>query len=137
MGSHELVDHTADIALHAEASALPELFAEAAAGLFEIICDVRGTGGSYATSVRVEADSPGHLMHDWLSELLYIHETEDVVLSRFDVKIRENSLEAQVAGEKIDPERHVLKAEVKAVTYHMLSVREENGRWHATVLFDL
>lgn len=137
MGSHELADHTADIVLHAHSDDISELFAEAAKGLFEVIADAPEPDGSFAAAVRVEADSLENLMHDWLSELLYLHETEDVLLGGFDVKADGTALRADVSGEKLDPEKHVLKAEVKAVTYHMLSVEEKDGRWHATVLFDL
>ncbi len=137
MGSHELADHTADIVLHAQSPDLSGLFAEAAEGLFEVIADAPEAGDSFSAAVRVEADTLENLMHDWLSELLYLHETEDVLLARFEVKVDGTALRADVSGEKIDPEKHVLKAEVKAITYHMLSVRQEEGRWHATVLFDL
>jgi SHS2 domain-containing protein len=137
MGSHELADHTADIVLHAHSSDVSDLFAEAAKGLFEVMSDVSDAGGSYRREVRVEADSLENLMHDWLSELLFLHDTEDVLLGGFDVEVDGTALRADVRGEKTDPEKHVLKAEVKAVTYHMLSVRQEEGTWHATVLFDL
>ncbi len=137
MSSHEPVEHTADIGIHAEADSLPDLFAETAKGFFEIISDIKSVGTSSSFSVRVEADSIGDLMHDWLSELLFLHETEDVLLSRFDVKVHGNVVEAQVAGERIDPGRHILKTQVKAVTYHMLSVREEKEGWAADVLFDV
>jgi SHS2 domain-containing protein len=137
MSSHEVIDHTADAGIRVEAASLPELFAEAAVGMFEIICDMEGVGTSYEGNVRVEADSPEDLMHDWLAELLFIHETEDVLLSKFTVEHRGNAVDARVIGQKIDPEKHLLKTEIKAVTYHMLTVREEGERWHANVLFDV
>jgi len=30
-----------------------------------------------------------------------------------------------------------LKAEVKAVTYHQVEVKEKDGRWEARVIFDI
>lgn len=137
MTSHRFVEHTADILLHAEADNLPDLFAEAAIGLFNIISDVRSVGTSRSFDLRTEADTIEDLLHDWLSELLFLHETEDVLLSRFRVKLKDNALEARAAGEVINPQKHSLKTQVKAVTYHMLSVREENGLWSAEVLFDV
>ena len=40
-------------------------------------------------------------------------------------------------GEPIDPARHRLAREVKAVTYHQAWVREADGLWRAQVVFDL
>ncbi len=137
MTSHRFVEHTADIILHADADNLPDLFAQAARGLFDIMSDIASVGASRSFNLRVEADTIEDLLHDWLSELLFLHETEDVLLSAFDVKLTGNTLEARAAGDPIDSERHGLKTQVKAVTYHMLSIREENSHWSAEVLFDV
>ena len=135
MGSHELIDHTADVLIDARAPDLSGLFAEAAAALFEVICDPALLGNSYTATVRAEADAVEDLMHDWLGELLFLHETEDVLLRGFDVRLGERTLEALVTGEKIDRSRHTLRTEVKAVTYHMLEVNREEPS--VTVLFDI
>jgi SHS2 domain-containing protein len=46
-------------------------------------------------------------------------------------------LRAVVKGEPFQEGVHVIKTEVKAVTYHRIEVRQENGRWRAQVIFDL
>jgi len=41
-------------------------------------------------------------------------------------------------GEPIDPEKHTIHTEVKAITYHMMNVeRKEDGTWEATYVVDL
>jgi SHS2 domain-containing protein len=46
-------------------------------------------------------------------------------------------IRARLAGEKLDYERHGFETEMKAVTYHQLSVTCENGCWQARVIFDV
>ena len=48
-----------------------------------------------------------------------------------------HALEAVIHGEPIDPDRHVLDHEVKAVTHHAISiVRDEEG-YLAEVILDI
>jgi SHS2 domain-containing protein len=42
-----------------------------------------------------------------------------------------------VKGEPFQEGVHVIKTEVKAVTYHRIEVRKENGGWRAQIIFDL
>jgi SHS2 domain-containing protein len=52
-------------------------------------------------------------------------------------KIDETSVEATLSGEGIDPERHGLRFDVKAATYHALLVEAGAKGFHARVIFDL
>jgi len=85
--------------------------------------------------VKVESDNLEDLLVDWLGELLFLHETQDVLLSEFDVNIEGHSLDAKVRGETIDREKHELRDDVKAITYHMLEVNQEEG--YLKVLLDI
>jgi SHS2 domain-containing protein len=51
--------------------------------------------------------------------------------------VGEDGLRAMVRGEPFQKGVHVIKTEVKAVTYHQIEVRKENGRWRAQIIFDL
>ena len=44
---------------------------------------------------------------------------------------------ARARGEAFDEGRHVIKAEIKAVTYHQIQVKKEKRRWSARIIFDL
>ncbi len=57
-----------------------------------------------------------------------------------DVKVdtvSDTHLEATLRGEKLDPERHQLGQEIKAVTYHKLVVEEREGKWYGQVVLDI
>lgn len=71
------------------------------------------------------------LLFDWLSELIFLHDSEFLVFSRFKVKIvkikMNYRLNAVVCGEKFDPLIHESREDVKAATYHLMDIKEENG----------
>ncbi len=84
--------------------------------------------------VRLAADDLPGLLVAWLTELLFLHETQKLLFCKFEVHIRGTSLRAKAWGERIDKRRHELKLALKAVTYHRLSVDVAKGV--AEVIFD-
>jgi SHS2 domain-containing protein len=77
-------------------------------------------------------------MVDWLNELLYLHDVENLLFKEFEVEsVGENGLKAVAKGEPFQEEAHVIKTEVKAATYHRIEVRKERGRWRAQIILDL
>ncbi len=132
---YEFIEHTADIGIKAYGGSLDESFANAALAMFEVMTDVSKVKPVGEYEVRVEAENLEDLLVDWLGELLFLHETQDVLLSEFDVKIDNLSLDAKVRGEALDREKHELKDDVKAITYHMLEVNEREG--FVKVLLDI
>ncbi len=135
MKRFELLDHTADALLRAYGKDLDECFANAAVGMFDIIADLSGVNCVGESRIVVKNEDRAGLLVDFLTDLLYLYEVEGVIICDAHVKMNGDTLEAVVRGEAIDPERHRIKTEVKAVTYHMLEINEEKG--FVQVLFDL
>ncbi|RKZ30052.1 hypothetical protein DRQ27_05225, partial [bacterium] len=46
-------------------------------------------------------------------------------------------LRAKVYGEPFDPKKHKFRLEIKAVTYHQLTVKKQGDKWFGRVIFDL
>jgi SHS2 domain-containing protein len=132
---YEYIEHTADIGIKAYGETVDESFANAALGMFNVMTDVSKVEPVGEFDVKVESDNLEDLLVDWLGELLFLHETQDVLLSEFDVKIDGLSLDAKVRGETLDREKHELKDDVKAITYHMLEVNQGEG--YLKVLLDI
>lgn len=132
---YEELDHTADVGIRAHGATLDELFAAAAAGMFSLVADLRKVRAVGEVEVRVKADDLEALMVRWLSELLFLHETQRLLLKEFDVRIDGTSLDARARGETIDKKRHELKLNIKAVTYHRLRIDRKAGL--AEVIFDI
>ena len=136
---YETFEHTADVGLRIRAATLDELLAEAAHGLYALIVPDQSSV-RLATVYRIElaAEAPDLLLFDWLSELLYVYETRHLLLAAFEVHLAETRLTAICRGEPIDPARHVLDHEVKAITYHGLKVEHlPDGSWLAEVIVDI
>lgn len=132
---YKLLEHTADAMVEVYGKNLGDLFSNAAYAMFDQITDVTKVGRKGELKVVLTADTREQLLVDFLQELLYIHDTEDLVLSEFDVKTDGTKLEALVRGEKFDEKRHPKKAIVKGVTYHRLEFNDQKST--VTILFDV
>jgi SHS2 domain-containing protein len=131
-------EHTADTGIEAWAPDLAELFREAARALFDTIIELAAVEPREPTPVAVQSEEPALLLHSWLSELLYLFAAEGRVFSRFEFsRLSETALEAVAYGEKFRDEKHRLKTDVKAITYHQLAVERTPSGWSARVILDL
>lgn len=134
----ELFEHTADVGIRASAPTVGELFEEAAKGLFSIlISDLEAVQPRQTIRVELAEEDRELLLRDWLSELLYRFDVDRLLFSRFEVSIRGDKLTANAHGEVLDEARHALECEVKAITYHGLTVRQTEGQWLAEVIVDI
>lgn len=134
----ELVDHTADIGLRVWGPTAAEVFEEAGRGLFSLVCDPLRRGELETVDLELEAEAMDLLLAAWLNELLYVFEARKLVLTEFEVLgLGERSLRARVAGEPLDPGRHVLCGGVKAATLHELKLERRDDGWEGFVLLDV
>ncbi len=132
------IDHTGDIGIEVRADTLSELFERAAWGLFSVLTDPGTVRDRTARAVTVEADDRESLMVRWLSELNFLHVTQHVLFRRFAIdELTDTHLAATAWGEAIDPDRHPVYTEIKAVTYHQLDIEEMDDGWHVQIIFDM
>ncbi len=134
----ETFDHTADIGLRVSAATLEELFVDAARGLTSLLVenfdDVRP---ALTETIRLIGTEVDYLLFDWLNELLFRFETSQLLCREFDVRLSDQGLEATIRGESSDPARHRLAHEVKAITYHGLSVQQTENGWQTELILDI
>lgn len=132
----------ADVAFRAWGGTAGELFAVAARAVVEVMV-------APLTSVRPRAQRPVELaaasvellLFDFLQELIYLKDAERLFLLPVELEVALTAGEARLrgvlAGEGIDPERHDLGVDVKAVTMHRFAVRQEDDQWTAEVVLDV
>lgn len=138
MGGFRLLAHTADMGIEATADSLPGVFVEAARGLRAIIFDDTPIASMREEPVEIVGDDGGELLVGWLNEILYLFEIRGLAPADFVIEsLAEGTLRAKVLGETFDPKRHPLEREVKAVTYHQLSVTKEGNLWRVRLYVDL
>ena len=129
---------TADVGVVSYGTDMKTAFENQAAGMFSLMVDMRGVADKERFLVEAKADDPEGLLVAFLGELLFIFETKDVFLRRFRVaSLGGGRLKAEAFGEPIEPGRHVIKTQVKAVTYHMLEVRSRAGTVSTRVVYDI
>lgn len=134
--SIEELPHTADILVRVKSGSLPDLFAESARALMGVMYEnVRE--GHDTISIRVVADDLSSLLADFLSEVLFISETERFVITSSEISLDGTLLEAKLIGEKFVPEKHVGGVEVKGISYSGLAIQKTDEGFQADILFDV
>lgn len=129
----------ADIAIEATGKTLGELFGSAAMAISEQTVDMETVAQREKRTLALSSDTLEHLFYDFLSELLYIKDTDGFIFSSVEAKVSERPCEmkAVLSGERIDRKRHGLRNDIKAVTLHMFSVRKSAGGWLARFVVDI
>jgi SHS2 domain-containing protein len=137
---YEFKEHTADIIARAYGDTLEEAFAAAARAMFDIVTNGSEIKAVNKYEVKAESIDLEGLLVGFLSELIVLHETENVVLEQFQVVLDgDHGLTAVCLGEPFDPARHGGGSPVKGVAYHQMEIEKgDQGRpCHVQVLFDV
>ena len=139
---YEYLEHTADVKFLAYGKTLEEVFENAALATFNVIIDTDKVSGETTREIFLKSPDLESLLVDWLSELLYLFEVDEIVFRKFKVEeIREEeggySIIARASGEKFYPESHPFETEIKAVTYNQLEIAKTNDGWKAQVVVDI
>lgn len=130
--------HTADITLVASGRSIEEAFSEAARGLTHIMTedDVQNTK---SFPISVESESKESLFFDYLDELITLLDTESLFVHHAELEIEESDegwkLSGKIFGDLADKYEH--HGDVKAPTYHAMSVSENKGIWVLRATLDL
>ena len=133
----EIVEHTADTAIRGWATNVEQLFAVMAQGLFKVIGGDATTPQTQTRALHLEADNSSELLHDWLEALNTLHQIHNELYTQFDLEIDQNRLHASVRGGSLEEATGELGTEVKAVTWHDLSVQDTSKGLEAYVLLDI
>ena len=133
----------ADCAFEAIGNSPAELFDTAAQALIETMCNPTTVGRSWTKSITSQDPDLATLLFDWLNEIVYVKDAESVLFSSTstqvtkDLKTGEWHLRGTIVGESIDPSKHELHSDVKAVTKHLYEVKQAGNQWIARVVLDL
>jgi len=133
---------TADVAFEAWGATPEETFLAAAdATLNTMVEDIGTVAPREHREISLAADALDLLLFELLQELVYHKDANRLLLRVHDLRIEETGsgyrLRADASGETIDPGKHPLLADVKAVTLHRLSVEKTPSGWRAVVVLDV
>ncbi len=135
---YELFDHTADLGIRVRAPSLPGLVPPGTDALYAAIGNVVTHDGAVPRVFELRADEPALLLRDYLAELLHLFNHERRRLTDVtDVDFTTGHLVVRGQARRVDATASTFAREVKAITYHELSVRPIPGGYEATFIVDI
>lgn len=138
MKKYEFINHIADLGIKVRGKNLPDLFANAAYAMFDILLEIEKVNPQKEVKITIPGQEKEDILVDWLRELLLKFNSERWAFKEFNVcRLDESGLEALVRGEKLNLSHHTLKTELKAVTYHGLVIQKRKNLWEAQIIFDI
>ncbi len=138
MKRYKLIEHTADLGIEAYGSTPEELFSNSAFAMFDLITDLGKVKPKEKIEVKLTADNQNELLVNWLRRLHSCYTIDEYLFARFQITtLKEKELLGFAEGEKLDLNCHVLKKEIKAVTYHQVDIKNKNGIYTTQIIFDV
>jgi len=131
----EVVEHTADWAIRVIGTDLAQLFCHAAEGMSSLMAgDLEVLPLDVVRTLDLQAYDAESLLVEWLSELAYWAEMEQMVFRQFDlIEVTPTELKGTVRGGRAP----MLHKHIKAVTYHNLAIIENDEGLETTIIFDV
>ena len=141
----EIIEHTADVGFSVRARELKTLFQKSAGAMMSIVVDPKTVRCKDDIKISLEGTTVEELFLSWLKEILYKAEKEGMVFSRFDIckdnfshhQPEKYRIYGKLRGERIDPLRHEICTEIKAVTRHGYFLEKKGSYWESKILFDI
>ncbi len=126
-------EHTADWGLEVWAPDLAALLSQAALGMYALMGVELADEPRQSRELALDAPDPETLLVEFLSELLFLGESEHLAFDLLEVQVDGTHLEAVVDGAPVLTQAK----EVKAVTFHGLEVRETDRGLTTRIVFDV
>ena len=132
----------ADIAFLATGKSLEELFLAAADATVNVMVeDLATIRDKERVQISLEHEALDLLLFDFLNEFVYYKDAKGLLLRSGPVSLGRHdslyTLKTELRGEKLDPSRHPLRGDIKAITLHRFDLRRNGDTWEATVVLDI
>lgn len=133
---------TADVAFEAVGRDLEEVFRSCADALMNVmVADLASIEMREELEFSEQHAELDLLLFSFLQELIYLKDARRLLLLVKSVAIEQEetgfTLRATAGGEEIDPEKHDLIVDVKAVTLYRFDLRRTPDGWKAIVVVDI
>ena len=135
MGRYKIINHTADTGIEVEGKNLKEIFFESYKGLYKIAGVEKGKKEG-RDKIKIIADTYEELLIKFLNELIFYIYGEGKYYDVKKIEIKKNrgfTLEVEIEKYEIKN----FEREVKAATYHNISIKNKNGIFTTKIIFDL
>ncbi len=137
-----VIEHTADTGIKFYGETFSEIYENAAKGMFSLITDRRTVKPKEEKMFKIKGKDYEELTINWLRELHYFHQSKLFLFRKFKFnklsgKERNFTVYSTAFGENINLNRHIIKNEIKLVTYHKFHVKKIENYWEGLVIFDI
>ena len=141
-GTYKFIDHTADIAAEVSAENYNDLFIVSAQAWKESVAEDFLPDNPEEKIIEISDRSLEELLVHFLSELNYFLLVKSWIFSgvkNISVEQKETQFTAKIKilGEPVDENKHELKIEIKAVTFHQMNIKYGDGKYKTRIVFDI
>ena len=136
--SYSFLEHTADVKFKVESSTIEEMFRSATDALNETIrgdIKILEQEGKY---FEIEGKDLEGLLYNFLEEFLFLLDAEDFLVARIknlEINLEDKKIKCSLIGDKA--ENYKFTNDVKAVTYHGMSIKNKDGKFICEVILDV
>lgn len=129
---YTLLDHATDALVDVYADDMDAALQDAAYAAIDIMLDRKRVSMTKTRSIHVTSHSMHEMLYDWLEEIIYQTITDGFAISSLKATYQHKTGSRYIAsgilcGEPLDVQRHHFAVEIKAPTYHEMSIRQDNG----------
>jgi SHS2 domain-containing protein len=127
------ISHTADYSIWVWAPDLTGLIAASGRGMYALMDCLFQPEPLIERYFEIQSGDAEEMLVAFLGELLHYVDQERIGFTNFNICIDHNRLVANLSG------GYILKQgkEIKAVTFHNLSIQQIHSRFETTVVFDV
>ena len=139
----EYIDHPADVWVHAWGPQFHHAIEQCVYSLMDTMLDVTNATKQEEFIIEVEEPTKGSLLIGFLSEFLFLFDTEGKIVKQITIdpiKLTPEGtfkIRAVAQGDIFDPSRHEPDTEVKAITYSYLEIEESAHRTDIKIIYDI
>jgi SHS2 domain-containing protein len=139
---YEYLDNeaTADLAIKAYGKTLKEAFENSAGAVCNAICEIKTIEEQEIKLVKKKSQNLKMLLHDFLEEILFLLDSENMVFKRVivdELDEKEFSISAIFYGEIFEQKKHIPKAHIKAITYFDMQIKKAKDRFVIKFVADI
>jgi SHS2 domain-containing protein len=129
---------TADLLIEATGKTLGEAFAQIALGMFNMMTPLEGISEKEEFLVEAEGSDLESLLFNIMDEFLFIADVEFLIPKNIHITVDHENMSAVgvCKGERFSNTTHEVGIQIKAVTYHMMDIKQTNKGWYVRMVFD-
>ncbi len=134
----EELEHTADVKMRIRGTGFTDLLSESGFALTRVLYgSYQNEPATMTCTIEADGATPEELCVNFLSELLFLTETEFLVPMSFALQVDSTSVTGTVAGVAFDHTKHAGGTGVKGISYSGLSLTKTNREYELKIIFDI